>query len=166
MLLIGELLKQCERYLYDGVHPRILTEGFDLAKTRALEFLEQFKQQKKTTERELLLSVARTSLRSKLTGEIADQLAEIATDSILTIRREGQPIDLFMVEVMTMQHRVSSDTKLIKGIVLDHGARHPDMRKRLENCSILTCNVSLEWEKPCGPTSSLSRPSTHSHSPQ
>merc|ERR1712107_639647 len=29
----------------------------------------------------------------------------------------------------------------------DHGGRHPDMPKRLENCFILTCNVSLEYEK-------------------
>jgi len=31
--------------------------------------------------------------------------------------------------------------------VLDHGARHPDMPKRVENAFILTCNVSLEYEK-------------------
>ena len=37
--------------------------------------------------------------------------------------------------------------RLVRGIVLDHGARHPDMPKRLENVSILTCNVSLEYEK-------------------
>merc|ERR1712193_535181 len=39
------------------------------------------------------------------------------------------------------------DTQLIRGMVLDHGSRHPDMPKRLENCYILTCNVSLEYEK-------------------
>lgn len=147
VLLIGELLKQCERYLFDGVHPRILTEGFDLAKNRALEFLESFKQPKKI-DRELLLSVARTSLRSKLTGDVADQLSEIVTDAILTIKRDNQPVDLFMVEVLTMQHRLATETKLVKGLVLDHGARHPDMRKRLENCFIMILNVSLEWEKP------------------
>jgi T-complex protein 1 subunit zeta len=32
-------------------------------------------------------------------------------------------------------------------MVLDHGSRHPDMPKRLENCFILTCNVSMEYEK-------------------
>ena len=36
---------------------------------------------------------------------------------------------------------------LIQGLVLDHGARHPDMPKRVENAFILTCNVSLEYEK-------------------
>lgn len=30
---------------------------------------------------------------------------------------------------------------------MDHGGRHPDMPERLKNCHILTCNVSLEYEK-------------------
>lgn len=30
---------------------------------------------------------------------------------------------------------------------MDHGARHPDMKKRVEDAYVLTCNVSLEYEK-------------------
>ena len=30
---------------------------------------------------------------------------------------------------------------------MDHGGRHPEMPKRVENAFILTCNVSLEYEK-------------------
>ena len=30
---------------------------------------------------------------------------------------------------------------------MDHGARHPDMAKRVENAYVLVCNVSLEYEK-------------------
>lgn len=37
--------------------------------------------------------------------------------------------------------------RLIRGLVLDHGARHPDMKKRVEDAFVLTCNVSLEYEK-------------------
>jgi T-complex protein 1 subunit zeta len=48
---------------------------------------------------------------------------------------------------MEMGHRSDTDTILVRGLVLDHGARHPDMPKRLENAYILTCNVSLEYEK-------------------
>ena len=43
--------------------------------------------------------------------------------------------------------RSEAETNLVKGLVLDHGGRHPDMPKRLENCHILTCNVSMEYEK-------------------
>lgn len=52
-----------------------------------------------------------------------------------------------MIEIMHMPHKLGTETKLIKGLVLDHGGRHPDMPKYLENCYILTCNVSLEYEK-------------------
>lgn len=48
---------------------------------------------------------------------------------------------------MEMQHKTDLDTQLIRGLVLDHGARHPDMKKRVEDAYILTCNVSLEYEK-------------------
>merc|ERR1712061_816075 len=51
------------------------------------------------------------------------------------------------VEVLHMKNKLITDTRLVKGLVLDHGARHPDMPKRLEKCYILTCNVSLEYEK-------------------
>jgi T-complex protein 1 subunit zeta len=48
---------------------------------------------------------------------------------------------------MHMVHRTATDTRLIRGLVLDHGARHPDMPTRLENCYVLVCNINLEYEK-------------------
>jgi len=51
------------------------------------------------------------------------------------------------VELMHMKHKLDKDTRLIRGLVLDHGSRHPDMPKRLEDAFILTANVSLEYEK-------------------
>merc|ERR1712184_92670 len=52
-----------------------------------------------------------------------------------------------MVEILHMKHKLTNETRLIKGLVMDHGSRHPDMPKRLENCYVLTCNVSMEYEK-------------------
>ncbi|EGC31722.1 hypothetical protein DICPUDRAFT_82409 [Dictyostelium purpureum] len=147
VITIGELLKQSERYLSENIHPRIIAEGFELAKERVLKFLDEFKKEEDTLDRELLMSIARTSLRTKLTAELADQLTEQVVDALLLIHREDKPLDLFMVETMTMQHRTDGQSQLIKGLVLDHGARHPDMPKRLTNCFVLTCNVSLEYEK-------------------
>ena len=46
-----------------------------------------------------------------------------------------------------MKHKLDKDTRLVKGLTLDHGSRHPDMPKRLERCHILTCNLSLEYER-------------------
>ncbi|PNI47306.1 CCT6B isoform 5, partial [Pan troglodytes] len=98
-------------------------------------------------KRKILLDVARTSLQTKVHAELADVLTEVVVDSVLAVRRPGYPIDLFMVEIMEMKHKLGTDTKLIQGLVLDHGARHPDMKKRVEDAFILICNVSLEYEE-------------------
>lgn len=74
VLLIGELLKQASRFLADGVHPRVVSEGFDMARDEALRLLDSFKVKKDVLDAELLRSVARTSLRTKLQGPIADQV--------------------------------------------------------------------------------------------
>jgi T-complex protein 1 subunit zeta len=91
----------------------------------------------------LLVSVARTALCTKLHPDLANQLVDIVVDAVNIIKIDEKPIDLHMIEIMHMVHRLASDTQLVKGLVLDHGARHPDMPKRLTNCHILTCNVSL-----------------------
>ncbi|XP_018426527.1 PREDICTED: T-complex protein 1 subunit zeta isoform X4 [Nanorana parkeri] len=129
-----------------GLHPRIVTEGFEAAKIKALKVLDEVKVSKEM-DRETLINVARTSLRTKVHAELADILTEAVVDSVLAIRQENEPIDLFMVEIMEMKHKTESDTTLIRGLVLDHGARHPDMKKRVEDAYILTCNLSLEYEK-------------------
>ncbi|KAJ3304450.1 T-complex protein 1 subunit zeta [Kappamyces sp. JEL0829] len=129
-----------------GLHPRIITEGFELAKAEALEFLEKFKVAK-NMDRELLINIARSSLRTKVREELADHLTEAVVDAVLSIYTPGQPIDLHMVEIMKMLHKNDIDSRLVKGLVMDHGARHPDMPKRVTDAFILTLNVSLEYEK-------------------
>jgi hypothetical protein len=56
------------------------------------------------------------------------------------------PIDLHRIEVMPLS-RSTDHSRFVNGIVLDHGARHPDMPDLLQNCKIMTLNPSLEYEK-------------------
>ncbi|RMX98795.1 hypothetical protein D0866_16131, partial [Hortaea werneckii] len=146
VLMVGELLKQADRYIAEGLHPRVLTDGYEMAKAETIRFLEEFKMAKEV-ERELLLSVCRTSLSTKINPILAEQLTPAIVDSVLSIYQPPEKPDLHMVEIMTMQHRTAADTQLIRGLALDHGARHPDMPKDIKNAYILTLSVSLEYEK-------------------
>ena len=91
------------------------------------KFLDDFKLQREV-DRELLLSVARTSLSTKLNSTLAEQLTPDIVDAVLAIYNPPAKPDLHMVEIMTMQHRTAADTQLIRGLALDHGARHPGGR--------------------------------------
>jgi len=152
VLLTGDLMRQCERYVAEGLHPRALMDGIDLAQAETMKFLDSIREKNEIAEgteftRDQLCQVARTSLRTKLQGEMAEHLTEIVVDAILCVSKPGKPIDLHMVEMMTMQHKSMLDTRLVKGLVLDHGTRHPHMKKNAEKCHILTANFNLEWEK-------------------
>jgi T-complex protein 1 subunit zeta len=125
-----------------------LSQGFNEAKTHLLKWVDQVAVKKSVEDHDFLVTVAQTALRTKLARGLADRLATIVVDAVKTVQRPGQPIDLHMVETnLHMLHKSETDTALIKGIVMDHGARHASMPKRVNNAYILTCNVSFEYEK-------------------
>lgn len=147
VILIGEIMKQAERVVQDGIHARVITEGLEVAKVESLEFLERFKVGASFSDEELL-SVARSSLGTKVQGSLVESLSEIVVKSVKLVREYSKSnIDLHMIEIIKMQHQSNQETRFVSGLVLDHGARHPDMPKRLKNCLVLNLNVSLEYEK-------------------
>ena len=153
VLLCGALLRQADRLTTEGLHPRVITDGYDIARDATLKFLESFKVslgEDPLADRDLLRSVASTSLRTKLDRDLADGITEAVVDSICTIAPDDltkAPLDLNMIEVMTMEQRMGTDSRFVNGLVLDHGGRHPDMPKVLTNCHIMTCNVTFEYEQ-------------------
>ena len=58
--------------------------------------------------------MARTALRTKLAEGLADQLTDIVVDAVLCILKADQPLDLHMVEIMHMRHKLDTDTRLIR----------------------------------------------------
>jgi len=160
-LFCGEFLRQAERYANEGLHPRVITDGFDIARDETVKFLDEFKvnfaAKNMVADRDLLRCIASTSLNTKLDRELAEKITDAVVDAIQCIypaaedgtenEEQARPIDLNMVEIMTMQRKMGTDSRFVNGIVLDHGGRHPDMPTVLTNCHIMTCNVTFEYEK-------------------
>ncbi len=151
------------------MHPRAIADGFDIARDATVAFLDTFKVPTtsgttKAVDRELLRCITSTSLKTKLEHDLAEKISDAVVDSILCILPDAAndddddiggtiatatrpPVDLNMIEIMTMQRDLGSDSRFVDGLVLDHGGRHPDMPTVLKNCHIMTCNVTFEYEK-------------------
>ncbi|XP_069900597.1 T-complex protein 1 subunit zeta-2 [Globicephala melas] len=129
-----------------GLHPRIIAEGFEVAKIKALEVLEQVKI-KKEMKREILLDVARTSLQTKVHPQLAYVLTEAVVDSVLAIRRPGYPIDLLMVEIMEMKHKSETDTKPLT-VVASPVAEHRLQTRRLSSHGSRAQPLRGTWDLP------------------
>ncbi|KAL7721655.1 Chaperonin-containing TCP-1 [Entamoeba marina] len=134
VLLCGEIMKLSERYLNEGIHPRLLVEGIELARTHLFNILPTLTKPITSTSDELV-NVVNSVLQTKLARELVEIVSPMIVDAVQTVQTPSG-IDL-----------LCTNTELIKGIVLDHGARHPLMPKDVRNCYILTCNVSMEYEK-------------------
>eukprot|EP00768_Dysnectes_brevis_P008909 gnl/Dysnectes_brevis/844_a931_4046.p1 GENE.gnl/Dysnectes_brevis/844_a931_4046~~gnl/Dysnectes_brevis/844_a931_4046.p1 ORF type:complete len:550 (+),score=182.35 gnl/Dysnectes_brevis/844_a931_4046:38-1651(+) len=147
ILLIGELMRQARRWLSEDVHPRIIVDGFSVARDETIEYLEK-QYAIERVDQVTKLAVAKSVLGTKVHHSLRDQLAEICVKAVDTIHRPGHMLDLHMVEIMQMMHRSDMDSELIQGIVMDHGGRHRELVcEHFENCHILTLNLDLEQER-------------------
>ncbi|MES1906169.1 MAG: T-complex protein 1 subunit zeta [Paramarteilia canceri] len=147
ILIISTMIIEAEKYILEGIHPSVIVDGLLLGINCCLSVLEEMRLTIKI-DRSVLVDVAHSALATKLYGDMPSALSEQLVDAIHSIYdRENNKLNLHMIEIMHIKHKTDQDTQLIKGIVMDHGARHPSMVRNVENAYIMTGNFSLEYEK-------------------
>lgn len=167
VVLAGALIEKAEELISKEVHPTVIVEGYQMASERAIEFLRdaatKLNDPAGEKDKETLLTVAKTSMASKLvSGESAD-LAKIVVQAVLNVaeeridEREGETrqqqqqkkfrIDVDNIKVEKKAGGSLSDTQLIYGIVLDKEVVHGGMPKRIEGAKIALLNAPMEIEK-------------------
>ncbi len=150
VVLAGELLAKAEELIEKEVHPTLIIEGYKKAATKALELYDKLAVQVSPTDKEVLKKIAKTSMISKLVGEEADYLADIAVEAILKVAEKADGtwrVDLDDVKIEKKEGGSLRDTRLIEGIVLDKEVVHPGMPKIVHNAKIALLDASLEIEK-------------------
>jgi thermosome len=150
VVLAGALLENAEELIKDNVHPTIIVDGYRKAATKALQALDKISLKVSPDDRKWLVKIARTSMASKLISKESDQLADIATDAVLSVAEkvgDRYRVDIDDVKVEKKPGSSLRQTQLIKGIVLDKEVVHAGMPKRVENAKIALINCPLEIEK-------------------
>merc|ERR1712107_653540 len=126
-------------YISEGLHGRIVTEGFEMAKDKALEMLESVKIPLADGDKaEVLQAIAQTSLGTKVHPVMAEQLTPIVVEAVQAIHVPEKPIDLHMVEMMEMQHRSETIPK-DKGIYDNYRVK----RQMVNSCTVIASNLLL-----------------------
>ena len=151
VVLAGALLEKAEDLITKDVHPTIIVDGYRKAADKALEILEQISLKVKPTDKAALNHIAQTSMQTKLVADNSADLAALIVDALLQVAEktgvETYKVDLDNVKVEKKPGGSTSDTSLIKGIVLDKEVVHAGMPKRVENAKIALVNSPLEIEK-------------------
>ena len=69
VVLAGELLKEAEELLEEGVHPTLIVKGYQIATQKALEVLDKISQTVDLNDKEMLKKVAKTAMGSKAVAQ-------------------------------------------------------------------------------------------------
>ncbi len=150
VVLTGELLKRAESLIEQNIHPTIISQGYRLAATKALEVLQQLSQPIAITDTEQLRQIAVTSMASKSVSFNRDLMGDIAVKAVTAVaekRGTGYNVDLDNIQLIKKQGGQMSDTQLIEGVIVDKEKVHSGMPTRVENPKIALLDAALEIKK-------------------
>ena len=150
VILSGELLKEAGDLLGQNIHPSIIISGYRKASEMAMETLEKVAIDVDLDDRETLMKLASTSMRSKAVSMARTRFAGIAIDAIKQIveERDGEVIaDVDNVQIVKKEGKSLEETELVRGIIIDKEVVHSGMPKRIEKAKIALVDSPLEVEK-------------------
>ena len=150
VIIAGALLEKAEDLIDKEVHPVVIVEGYSHAAEKAQEILEKMAEKVDPTSAPDLQKVAKTSMMTKLVTEDAPHLANVVVEAVLLISEQtdkGFKADIDNVKVEKKPGGAITDTKLIRGIVLDKEVVHSGMPKQVSEAKIALINSPLEIEK-------------------
>ena len=150
VILAGELLKKAGDLLDQEIHPSIIIAGYQKASEKALEKLRELAMDVDMDDRDTLMKLAMTSMRSKTVAQSSEHLSALVIDAIRQIveHRDGEVIaDVDNVQIVKKEGKSLAETELIRGIIIDKEVVHAGMPKKVENAKIALIDSPLEVEK-------------------
>lgn len=150
VVLASELLGKAQSLIEKDVHPSVIVEGFSTAFEMATTYLDKIAIKIRSNDKTMLRKIAEVALATKLVGEQRKLLASLVVDAVLTVAevKSGKyVVDIEDVKIEKKAGGSVSDTRLIKGLVIDKEVVHTRMRKYIDNAGIALIIKPLEIEK-------------------
>jgi len=143
VIIAGELLKKAEELLEQNIHPTMIIRGYRIAKSKALEFLNELGEDVSLEDTEMLEKIAMTAMTGKGSEAAKEPLAKLAVEAVKIIAKDGK-INKDNIKIEKRQGGSIDDTELIRGLVFDKEIAHPNMPKKVENAKIALLDCALE----------------------
>jgi thermosome len=146
VIIAGKLLEKAEALLEQDVHPTVIVQGYKQAAAKAQEVLKKMAIDV-SGDQEMLLKIARTSIRGKGTEMALDRLSQISVDAArAVVGFEGKDIEENIKMVHIPGGRIE-ESSINYGIVLEKERTTPQMPKSIKNARIMLLEGTLELKK-------------------
>jgi archaeal chaperonin len=149
VILAGSLLEKAEKLLDLGIPPSVIEAGYKIASKQALDVLRSIAKASNYKNREIMVKLAETCLRSKAISILCQNksVAELVTEAFCTItdfaNKKVETDDIKIEEKLGN----TSDIELINGIVIDKTIDNSAMPRLVEKANILLIDEELDNER-------------------
>ncbi|XP_068632486.1 T-complex protein 1 subunit delta [Battus philenor] len=141
VVIAGALLDAAEKLLQKGIHPTVISDGFQKALQMSLQVVESMSTPVDLSNEDALLKAAATSLNSKVVSQHSSILAPIAVQAICAVMDPipggvGARVDLRDVKVIERIGGTVEDTELVQGLIIPHRSANVNGPHRIEKAKV------------------------------
>lgn len=144
VIVAGELLKNAEKLLDQGIHPSVIVKGYRISSEKAIEILDKIAHEVTIKDKKLLEEIAQTAMTGKGAETHKEYLSEVAVTAVTQVADDKGDIDIDNIKLEKKQGASVRDTELIQGVIIDKEVVHDGMPKKLEGAMIALVDSAFE----------------------
>ncbi|WFD31473.1 chaperonin-containing T-complex alpha subunit Cct1 [Malassezia sp. CBS 17886] len=148
VILAAELLRRANDLVKNKIHPTTIITGYRLACREAVKYIQdQLAVKVDALGKESLLSVAKTSMASKVIGSDDDFFAQLAVDAMLAVKsvngRGETKYPVKAVNVLKAHGKSVRESLFIHGYALNCTVASQAMKTRIAGAKIACLDINL-----------------------
>ena len=152
VLIAAELLRRGNELMKNRIHPTTIITGYRLALREAVKYLnENVSIKVENLGRDSLLSIAKTSMSSKIIGADSEFFSNMAVDAMLAVKSTNHKSEakypVKAVNILKAHGKSVLESMLVKGYALNCTVASQAMPTNIKDAKIALLDINLQKER-------------------